>query len=94
VNAHPGAAWKKLRLQRKRSFDMASRATALDPKTAGTKDPKSSVQPGAAQNAPETEIAALAYQLWQGRGCPIGSPEEDWFRAENELQIQGVAATK
>jgi hypothetical protein len=31
-------------------------------------------------------IAQLAYGLWQKRGCPIGSPDEDWFRAENELQ--------
>jgi hypothetical protein len=32
------------------------------------------------------DIAALAYQLWNDRGCPIGSPDEDWFRAENELK--------
>jgi len=31
------------------------------------------------------DIAALAYRLWQERGCPIGSPEEDWFRAEGLL---------
>lgn len=31
------------------------------------------------------DIAALAYALWQERGCPIGSPDEDWFRAESEL---------
>ena len=31
-------------------------------------------------------IAELAYGLWQKRGCPIGSPDEDWFRAENELR--------
>jgi len=31
------------------------------------------------------EIAALAYQLWEERGCPIGSPEQDWFLAEAEL---------
>jgi hypothetical protein len=29
-------------------------------------------------------IAQLAYDLWQKRGCPIGSPDEDWFRVENE----------
>ena len=34
--------------------------------------------------APE-QIAALAYSLWQERGCPEGSPEEDWFRAEEAL---------
>lgn len=30
----------------------------------------------------DSEIATLAYQLWQDRGCPIGSPDEDWFLAE------------
>jgi hypothetical protein len=39
----------------------------------------------AARSVSDTEIAALAYTLWQGRGCPIGSPDEDWFRAEAEL---------
>ena len=31
-------------------------------------------------------IAELAYRYWQERGCPIGSPEEDWYRAERELR--------
>lgn len=31
------------------------------------------------------EISELAYQLWVERGCPIGSPDEDWFKAEEEL---------
>ena len=34
------------------------------------------------------EIALLAYSYWQARGCPNGSPEEDWFRAEDELREQ------
>ena len=32
------------------------------------------------------EIARIAYYHWDARGCPIGSPEEDWYRAENELR--------
>jgi hypothetical protein len=36
--------------------------------------------------ADETEIASLAYRLWLERGCPEGSPEEDWFLAERELR--------
>src|SRR5579871_3884562 len=32
------------------------------------------------------DIAALAYELWQARGCPDGSPEEDWFRAAAVLR--------
>lgn len=34
----------------------------------------------------EQEIAALAYEHWQARNCPEGSPEEDWFRAVKEVQ--------
>ena len=37
-------------------------------------------------------IAALAYKLWQERGCPIGSDQEDWFRAENELKNRKAMA--
>lgn len=34
------------------------------------------------------QIAALAYSLWQERGCPEGTAEEDWFRAEQEVQTR------
>lgn len=32
------------------------------------------------------EIAAHAYRCWRERGCPEGSSEEDWHRAERELR--------
>ncbi|MDE3167726.1 MAG: DUF2934 domain-containing protein [Acidobacteriota bacterium] len=32
------------------------------------------------------DIAALAYRFWQERGCPVGSPEVDWLRAERQLK--------
>ena len=32
------------------------------------------------------EIARRAYQLWEERGKPHGSPEEDWHLAERQLQ--------
>ena len=32
------------------------------------------------------EVAALAFELWQKRGCPIGSPDVDWTQAEATLQ--------
>jgi hypothetical protein len=38
------------------------------------------------QNSSHEEIAVRAYQLWEERGRPIGSPEEDWSRAENEMR--------
>jgi len=34
------------------------------------------------------DIARLAYELWQARGCPHGSPEEDWFHAAHELRAR------
>ncbi|MBS1857939.1 MAG: DUF2934 domain-containing protein [Acidobacteria bacterium] len=52
-----------------------------------------SLQPSAPASTarPETQrpdsgaIAALAYRLWQERGCPEGSSEIDWYRAERQL---------
>jgi len=32
------------------------------------------------------DVAALAYHFWHDRGCPEGSPEEDWLRAARELR--------
>jgi hypothetical protein len=34
------------------------------------------------------EIAGVAYQLWLDRGCPNGSDQEDWFRAEEILKLK------
>ncbi|MBI1789279.1 MAG: DUF2934 domain-containing protein [Acidobacteria bacterium] len=31
-------------------------------------------------------IARLAYSFWEARGCQGGSAEEDWLRAEAEIQ--------
>lgn len=33
-------------------------------------------------------IAPLARALWKARGCPEGSPEDDWLRAEQALKSQ------
>jgi hypothetical protein len=40
------------------------------------------------------DIAALAHALWQARGCPQGSPEEDWFHAAQELRTRGEGLQK
>ena len=34
------------------------------------------------------EIATLAHQRWIERGRPEGSPEVDWFQAEEELGLR------
>ncbi len=34
----------------------------------------------------DSQIATRAYFLWEQRGRPQGSPEADWFRAQEELE--------
>jgi hypothetical protein len=36
-------------------------------------------------------VARLAYKLWVQRGCPLGSPEVDWFAAEQAVYASLVA---
>lgn len=31
-------------------------------------------------------VGALAYKYWEMRGCPQGSSDEDWVRAEKEIR--------
>lgn len=50
-------------------------------------------------DAIRTEIEQLAHQHWIDRGCPIGTPDEDWIRAEREIRakysssVEGEALT-
>ena len=37
------------------------------------------------------DIAALAHELWQARGCPEGSPDEDWLQAVKQLRSRASA---
>ena len=38
------------------------------------------------------EISLLAFSYWEARGCQGGSPEEDWYQAEREIQRRKKAA--
>jgi hypothetical protein len=60
-------------------------ALAVDP---NTKTPNASARIDGNGQRETGQIAALAYQLWLDRGGPYGSPEEDWLRAERELQTR------
>jgi hypothetical protein len=40
------------------------------------------------------EVEALAYQLWLERGCPIGSDQDDWYRAEEQLRRDNKAISR
>ena len=49
---------------------------------------KSKSDPAPDQHDPmeDKAIAQRAYECWNDRGCPGGSPEEDWYRAEREIK--------
>jgi Protein of unknown function (DUF2934) len=63
---------------------MASGAVEIEPKKEIVSDPD--FHPGRSETMDHGAIATRAYELWQARGCPIGSSQEDWFRAEQELK--------
>jgi Protein of unknown function (DUF2934) len=66
---------------------MASRAMKIDPrKTAISDRPTQPTQHVTSPSEDETAISVRAYQLWQERGCPEGSPEVDWYQAEEQLK--------
>lgn len=43
---------------------------------------------GVDSSAKRQRIELLAYLNWQARGCPHGSPEEDWIRAERQVDLE------
>jgi hypothetical protein len=48
--------------------------------------------PARSADAPTSiEIAALAYQLWEERGCQDGAPQQDWYEAERRLKARNSA---
>jgi hypothetical protein len=53
---------------------------------AGPESPQDAAQDVISEPGNQGEISALAYELWTQRGCPLGSPEVDWFRAEEQLK--------
>ena len=81
---------------------MGSGATALQESSetmsidAATMMPESStvvvsVKTAATVSPTESEISTVAYQLWLDNGCPVGSDQEDWLRAETMLKNALVA---
>ncbi|MGC9969099.1 MAG: DUF2934 domain-containing protein [Bryobacteraceae bacterium] len=42
----------------------------------------------------QEEIARLAYSYWEARGGEGGSPEDDWFRAEQEVRGKRQVSTR
>ena len=64
---------------------MSSAGMKMTPETGAT---GKSVKDAAVVDRSEVETARVAYQLWLARGCPNGSDQEDWFRAEEILKTK------
>ena len=64
--------------------EMKSGAAAAGAATAMAAE-RAPASPATGLGVEHEKIARLAYQYWQERGSPDGSPEEDWLRAEREL---------
>jgi len=70
---------------------MAKQRTAAATKATSAPAGLAESGPSEARNPTDSSsIAALAYLLWHARGCPDGSPETDWFQAEQELIGQSL----
>jgi Protein of unknown function (DUF2934) len=65
---------------------VASRVLKIDPQKSGSSEAIDSRERNVSQAVDERAVAALAFLIWQNRGCPIGSDQEDWFRAEEDLK--------
>ena len=61
---------------------MASQATKMAREKRPVSEP---VKTAGIVGPTENEIATVAFQLWLDSGCPIGSDQEHWFRAEAML---------
>jgi|GEM_PF-4565852 hypothetical protein len=68
------------------------------PRKTSKKIEQSSGQPLDSLNAdaaPEHgDIAKLAFEFWEQRGRPVGSPEQDWLRAEKEVKRRAAASRR
>jgi len=64
---------------------LRSRSTGVRPEDAATSEALTTGGAVPAGNR-DAAVSKRAYQLWLERGCPEGSPEQDWFQAESELR--------
>jgi Protein of unknown function (DUF2934) len=50
------------------------------------------MEPGQTELERHQRIQLAAYSLWQQRGGPFGTPDVDWFRAEEQLREESEEA--
>src|SRR5580658_4593828 len=74
-------------------WDLFSKSVTLEPPRTNWNieevrmDKNLKCEQGGAGGSGLSQIEELAYTLWGERGCPVGSPEVDWFEAERRLSL-------
>ena len=74
----------------KRSNGASKPEAEPKPKTAKPRARKTTAVPPTepvSSTMSDEEIAQKAYFLWESRGRPLGSPDEDWHKAKEQLGI-------
>lgn len=57
--------------------------SAYQSRRADVYDPQASDQ--GTESLAQTDIACLAYAIWEARGCPDGCAEDNWYEAQRRL---------
>lgn len=79
-----------------------AKATAPRRKASASKVVEETTQPVAVESVVNLaavvldprEVEERAYLSWVERGCPMGSPDEDWFRAEQALLARVLVGSR
>ncbi len=75
---------------KRRSAKSSGRDQSAEPIIDSQSDPSLPAGTPSHGELPHEEIALLAYSYWESRQGEEGSAEEDWLRAERELQSKRV----
>lgn len=89
AHAHSVAAGSRDRQDRQSGGEQSRQALEHDPQAheQTSQAHQGAVGERAGADFEYDDIALRAYRLWEARGCPEGSPDEDWRRAVRELQV-------
>ena len=85
---HATPSFLEKTMAQKKTSDKKSSAEPVKKSAAKTRSRKIAAPAPEATPIPisDEEIALRAYMLWENRGKPLGSPDEDWHRAAEELR--------
>jgi hypothetical protein len=65
------------------------------PAVASPRAARRSTEAKRTRHAEQQDTPTVAYELWQQRGSPFGSPDIDWFQAEQKVrELQALASSQ